>query len=333
MTTHAVDDDGGPYSLLHATLRRGRFAVTAEIGPPRSATVEPIRRKARLLRDWIDAANVTDCQSAVARLGSLAGSIAVMQEGVEPVMQLQCRDKNRIALQSELLSAAALGIPNVLLLTGDHPRFGDHPEAKPVFDLDSIQLVWTARMLRDQKKLLSGRDLTTAPRYLIGAVENPFAPPLRFRAERLGKKVAAGARFVQTQFIFDVGIFARWMEDVRSLGLDERCWVLAGVGPVKSLRALEHMRSEVPGMYVPDDVVRRLRGVPSDRVADEGLKLCAETIQQVREIPGVAGVHIMAFSWEDAIPEILERSGLGRRGSTELSHAASLGGLDETLTI
>jgi methylenetetrahydrofolate reductase (NADH) len=318
---HPVENGDGPYSLLHATLRRGRFAVTAEIGPPRSATVEPIRRKARLLRDWIDAANVTDSQSAVARLGSLAGSLAVMQEGVEPVMQLQCRDKNRIALQSELLSGAALGVPNVLLLTGDHPRFGDHPEAKPVFDLDSIQLIWTARMLRDQRKLLSGRELSVPPRYLIGAVENPFAPPLRFRAERLGKKVAAGARFFQTQFIFDVEIFARWMEDVRALGLHERCWILAGVGPIKSLRALEHMRNEVPGMHVPEAVARRLRGVPSDRVAQEGLAICAEIVQQVRAIPGVAGIHVMAFNWEDAIPEILERAGIGKRTASELPQA------------
>jgi methylenetetrahydrofolate reductase (NADPH) len=307
----AISD--GPHSLLHATLRRGRFAVTAEIGPPRSATVEPIRRKARLLRDWIDAANITDSQSAVARLGSLAGSLAAMQEGVEPVMQLQCRDRNRIALQSDLLSGAALGVPNVLLLTGDHPRFGDHPDAKPVFDLDSIQLIWTARMMRDERQLLSRRELSVPPRFLIGAVENPFAPPLRFRAERLGKKIAAGAQFVQTQFIFDVKIFARWMADVRDLGLDTRCWVLGGVGPVKSLRALEFMRSEVPGMYVPDEVMRRLRGVPSDRVAQEGINLCAEIIQQVRAIPSVAGVHIMAFSWEEAIPEILERAGIGRR--------------------
>jgi methylenetetrahydrofolate reductase (NADPH) len=314
----------GPHSLLHATLRRARFAVTAEIGPPRSATVEPIRRKARLLRDWIDAANITDSQSAVARLGSLAGSLAVMQEGVEPVMQLQCRDRNRIALQSDLLSGAALGVPNMLLLTGDHPRFGDHPDAKPVFDLDSIQLVWTARLLRDQRKLLSGRDLSVPPRYLIGCVENPFAPPLRFRAERLGKKVAAGAQFVQTQFIFDVDIFARWMADVRALGLDTRCWVLAGVGPVKSLRAVEFMRAEVPGMYVPDEVLRRLRGVPSDRVAQEGINLCAEIIQQVRAIPGVAGVHIMAFSWEEAIPEILERAGIGRRAQSDLATSGAI---------
>jgi methylenetetrahydrofolate reductase (NADPH) len=301
------------HSHLQAVLQRGRFAVTAEIGPPRGAAVAPVRRKARLLREWVDAANVTDSQSAVVRMPSWAGCLVAMQEGVEPVMQLQCRDRNRIALQSDLLGAASLGIPNVLLLTGDHPRFGDHPDAKPVFDLDSIQLIWTARTMREQRKLLSGRALKPAPDWFIGAVENPFAPPLKWRAERLGKKIAAGAQFVQTQFVFDVGIFAEWMKQVRDLGLDKRCFVLAGVGPIKSLRALEHMRFEVPGMYVPDDVVKRLSGVPSDRVAAEGLAVCSEIIQQVRDIPGVAGVHVMAFSWEDAIPEILERAGLRRR--------------------
>jgi methylenetetrahydrofolate reductase (NADPH) len=319
-------------SHLQAVLQRGRFAVTAEIGPPRGANISPIRRKARLLRDWVDAANVTDSQSAVVRMPSWAGCLVAMQEGVEPVMQLQCRDRNRIALQSDLLGAAALGIPNVLLLTGDHPRFGDHPEAKPVFDLDSIQLIWTARMMREQHKLLSGRELKPAPDWFIGAVENPFAPPLNWRAERLGKKVAAGAQFVQTQFIYDVGIFARWMEQVRNLGLDRKCFVLAGVGPVKSLRALEHMQREVPGMYVPDDVVRRLRGVPADRVAAEGLALCSEIITQVRTIPGVAGVHVMAFGWEDAIPEILERAGLAPRHSAGDLLARSAGGpFDESV--
>jgi methylenetetrahydrofolate reductase (NADPH) len=238
-----------------------------------------------------------------------------MQEGVEPVMQVQCRDKNRIALQSDLLGAAALGIPNVLLLTGDHPRFGDHPDAKPVFDLDSIQLIWTARTMREQRKLLSGRELKPGPDWFIGAVENPFAPPLQWRAERLGKKVAAGAQFFQTQFVFDVPIFTRFMAQVRDLGLDKRCFILAGVGPIRSLRALEHMQREVPGMYVPDEVVRRLRGVPDERVADEGLRLCSEIISQVMTIPGVAGTHVMAFSWEDAIPEILERAGLAPRRS------------------
>ncbi len=303
------------HSHLQAVLQRGRFAVTAEIGPPRGANIAPIRRKARLLREWVDAANVTDSQSAVVRMPSWAGCLVAMQEGVEPVMQLQCRDRNRIALQSDLLGAAALEIPNVLLLTGDHPRFGDHPDAKPVFDLDSIQLIWTARTMREQRKLLSGRNLKPAPDWFIGAVENPFAPPLKWRAERLGKKIAAGAQFCQTQFIFDVAIFSSWMERVRDLGLDKRCFILAGVGPIRSLRALEHMRREVPGMHVPEEVVRRLHGVPEDRVAAEGLALCSEILAQVKEIPGVAGVHVMAFNWEDAIPEILERAGVGRRQS------------------
>ncbi len=300
-------------SRLQDALKSGKFAVTAEIGPPRSASTTAIRRKANLLRDWVDAANITDNQSAVVRLASWAGSIVAMQEGVEPVMQLQCRDRNRIALQSDLLGAAALGIPNMLLLTGDHTRFGDHPDAKPVFDLDAIDLVWTARTMRQEAKLLSGRDLKPAPDWFIGAVENPFAPPYEWRAERLGKKVAAGAQFFQTQFIYDIPIFTRFMQKVRDLGFDKKAYILAGVGPIRSLRALEFMRGEVPGMYVPDDVVRRLRGVPSDQVSAEGLKLCSEIIQQVKEIPGVAGVHVMAVSWEEAIPEILEGAGLGRR--------------------
>lgn len=301
-------------SKLQAALQDGKFAVTCEIGPPRGSSIGPIRRKAALLKDWVDAANITDNQSAVVRMASWAGCMVVMQEGLEPVMQLQCRDRNRIALQSDLLGAAAMGIPNVLLLTGDHTRFGDHPDAKPVFDLDSIDLVWTARTMRNQAKLLSGRELKPAPEWFIGAVENPFAPPYEWRAERLGKKVAAGAQFFQTQFIFDIPIFSRFMQKVRDFGFDKKSYILAGVGPIRSLRALEFMRSEVPGMYVPDDVVRRLRGVPEDKVAAEGLKLCSEMIQQVREIPGVAGVHIMAVSWEDAIPEILEGAGLARRG-------------------
>src|SRR5262245_49334575 len=311
---------GPAFSHLHAVLKRGRFAITAELGPPRGANLAPLRRKAKLLRDWVDAANVTDGQSAVVRMASWAGCMVAIQEGLEPVMQLQCRDRNRIALQADLLAASAMSIPNVLLLTGDHVRFGDQPDAKPVFDLDSIQLVWTARTMRDQHRLLSGRELKQPPVFLIGAVENPYAPPRQFRAERLGKKIAAGAQFVQTQFIFDVGIFARWMEQVRDLGLDEKCWILAGVGPVKSVRALEHMRRDVPGMYVPDNVVKRLTGVPEDRVQAEGLAMCSEIIQQVREIPGVSGIHVMAFGWEDAIPEILERAGIGMRPRAAGAH-------------
>ncbi len=314
-STNGRTDRSSPVarSQLERAHRSGRFVVTAEIGPPRGATLAPIRRKARLLRDWVDATNVTDNSSAVVRLASWAGCLAVMQEGVEPVMQLQCRDRNRLALQSDLLGASACDIPNILCLTGDHQRYGDHPDGRGVFDLDSVELIWTARTLRDQRRLLSGRELRVPPSYWIGAVENPFAPPLAFRADRLGKKIAAGAQFVQTQVVFDVDIFSRWMERVRELGLHERCAILAGVSPIKTLRGLEHIRRDVPGMYVPDHVVRRLRGVPEDRVAAEGIGLCAEIVEQVRAIPGVAGIHLMAFAWEEAIPEILERAGIGRR--------------------
>jgi methylenetetrahydrofolate reductase (NADPH) len=295
---------------LREALASGRFAVTAEIGPPRGVEPDAIARKAELLRGCVDAANVTDNQGAHVRLSSLAGSLLAAQAGVEPVMQLTCRDRNRIALQSDLVGAAALGIPNVLLLTGDHPVFGDHPDAKPVFDLDSVQLVWTARTMRDEGLLLSGRTVEPRPGFLIGAVENPFAPPAGFRAARLGKKVAAGAEFCQTQFVFDVAGFARFMAEVVDRGLHERCAVLAGVGPIRSLRAYEFIRTKVPGVHVPDEVGRRLAGVPADRVAEEGVTLCVETIQALREIPGVAGVHVMAFGYERGIPEILERAGV-----------------------
>lgn len=297
---------------LRAALGAGRFAVTAELGPPRGANAEELRASARLLREWVDAANVTDNQGAMVRMASWAGSLIAMQEGVEPVMQLVCRDRNRMALQSDLLGASALGIRNVLLLTGDHPRFGDHPDAQPVFDLDSVQLVWTARTMRDRGELLSGRKLKVAPQWLIGAVENPFAPPLRFRAERLGKKVAAGAEFIQTQYVFDVPTFAQWMADVRDLGFDQRCAILAGVGPIRSLQALDRMH-QIPGIVIPSDVEKRLRSVPKERVLDESIALCAEIIRAVREVRGVRGVHVMAFGLEEAVPEILERAGLGRR--------------------
>lgn len=296
---------------LRAALDARRFVVTAEIGPPRGADPAAVAAKAELLRGWVDAANVTDNQGAHVRLTSLAGSLLAARSGVEPVMQLTCRDRNRIALQSELIAAGALGVPNVLLLTGDHPVYGDHPDAKAVFDLDSVQLVWTARTLRDEGRLLSGRTVDPRPDWLIGAVENPFAPPLRFRAARLGKKVAAGAEFVQTQFVFDHPIFDAWMGEVRDLGLAQRCAVIAGVGPIRSLRAAEFLRTKVPGVHVPDEVVRRLRGVVPERVAAEGTRICVETVMRLRETRGVAGVHVMAFGHERGVPEILEEAGLG----------------------
>jgi methylenetetrahydrofolate reductase (NADPH) len=295
---------------LRERLASGSFAVTAEISPPRGASTSKITKTAAALKDWVDAVNVTDNQGSNVRLASWAGSLAVLSAGLEPVMQMTCRDRNRIALQSDLLGASALGIRNILVMTGDHPKFGDHPGAKPVFDLDSVQLLWTLRTMRDQHILLSGRKLDPAPDCFLGAVENPFAPPVEFRAARLAKKIEAGAQFVQTQFVFDVPAFARWMAQVRDLGLTERCGILAGVGAVRSVRALDYMRDHVPGVEVPDDVYQRIRAVPSDKQAAEGGRLAAEIIQQVGEIPGVAGVHLLVAGNEQAVPDILDHAGL-----------------------
>jgi methylenetetrahydrofolate reductase (NADPH) len=302
---------------LRERLAAGGFAVTAEISPPRGASTDKITATAEQLKDWVDAVNVTDNQGSNVRLASWAGSLALMNAGLEPVMQMTCRDRNRIALQSDLLGASALGIRNILVMTGDHPKFGDHPGAKPVFDLDSVQLLWTLRGLRDQRVLLSGRKLDPAPDCFLGAVENPFAPPVPFRAERLAKKVDAGAQFVQTQFVFDVAAFAKWMAQVRDLGLHERCAILAGVGAVRSVKALDYMRDHVPGVEVSDHAYQRLSRQPPEKQAAEGVKLAAEIVQQVAEIPGVAGVHLLVAGNERAVPDILDAAGLH---TTRTSH-------------
>jgi methylenetetrahydrofolate reductase (NADPH) len=298
------------FGRFHRTVASGRFAVTAEIVPPRGATLSGIRRRARQLKEWIDAANITDGQSAVVRMASWAGCVGLMREGVEPVMQLSCRDRNRIALQADLLGASAIGINNVLCLTGDHPRFGDHPESRSVFDMDSMQLAWVARTLRDKGEMMNGRELSVRPHWFIGCVENPFAPPRQFRAERVGKKIAAGAQFIQTQFCFDVPIFATWMQQVRDLGLDQRCAILAGVGPIRSPQALQFMQ-DLPGVHVPEGLIRRLEG--ADDMEAEAMAWCAETIQELHEMPGVRGVHIIASGWDEFIPEVLTRAGIGKR--------------------
>jgi methylenetetrahydrofolate reductase (NADPH) len=298
-------------NAFRASLESGTFTVTAEVGPPRGADPSVLERKLSLLRDCVTAVNVTDNQSAVVRLSSWAGSLIVRAAGVTPIMQVTCRDRNRIALQSDLLGAAALGLQNVLVMTGDHPKFGDHPDAKPVFDLDSVQVLWMARSMRDHKRLLSGKPLSAPPDWFLGAVENPFAPPTAFRAARLGKKVAAGAQFVQTQYVFDVKTFGKWLTQVGDLGVLERCHILAGVGPILSARALDHLQHRVAGVFVPPDVARRLLGAPAAEFADEGRRLCAETIAELRELPGVSGVHVMAPGNEHRVPEILELAGLG----------------------
>ena len=298
-------------SGLSDRLTSGGFAVTAEISPPRGAGTGAITETAGLLRDWVDAVNVTDNQGSNVRLASWAGSLAALAAGLEPVMQMTCRDRNRIALQSDLLGASALGIRNVLAMTGDHPKFGDHPEAKPVFDLDSIQLLWALRHMRDQGAALSGKKLDPPPECFLGAVENPSAPPAGFRADRLGKKVEAGAQFVQTQYVFDMAGFGQWMAQVRDLGLHERCYILAGVGAVRSRRGLDFMRDNVPGVTVPDDVYRRLMAVPADQTAAEGARLAAETIKQLTTIEGVAGVHLFMAGNERAVPDVLGEAGIG----------------------
>jgi methylenetetrahydrofolate reductase (NADPH) len=291
---------------LADALRTGRFAVTAEVAPPRGADVTGLRETARLLRGWVDAANVTDNQGARVRMSSLAASVVLLAEGLAPVMQMTCRDRNRIALQSDLLAAGALGIPNVLLMTGDRPEGGDHPDAVAVYDLDSDGLTVAARALRDDATLLSGQVVRSPPRYLIGAVDLGAGEP-----ERLARKVANGAEFVQTQFVFDVPAFATWLSRVRDLGLTQGCGILAGVGPIRSLRALDVMAT-LPGVAVPAALERRLRGVPAHRVADEGMAVCAETVAALRELPDLAGIHVMAVAYERGVPEILTAAGLSR---------------------
>jgi methylenetetrahydrofolate reductase (NADPH) len=307
--------EGQSLGFRHRLAAR-EFAVTAEIGPPRGADTAPVTAKARLLSGWVDAVNITDNQSAAVRLSSLAGCLAALAAGVEPIMQLTCRDRNRIALQSELLSASALGIPSVVIMTGDHPRHGDHADAKAVFDLDSIGLLKVATAMRDDGRLMSGGALKPPPNWLLGAVENVPAAHSHARKDaatwRLAAKVEAGAQFVQTQFVFDVPAFAAWMASIRDLGLDQRCRILAGVGPIRSHRALAHMAG-IPGVSIPDWVSDRLAAAGPDRFREEGEKLCAEIIAELAQVPGVAGVHVMAIGAESSIPALLQRAGLPAR--------------------
>jgi methylenetetrahydrofolate reductase (NADPH) len=301
-------------STLRDRLAAGEFTITAELSPPRGASAAAMLTRAELLRGWVDAVNITDNQGSHVRLSSWAGAVAVKQSGtIEPIMQMTCRDRNRIALQSDLLGAGAHGIENVLFMSGDHPKFGDHPGAKTVFDMDSTQLIWTARTMRDEAKLISGKELNPAPRFFIGAVENPFAPPLEYRAQRAAKKIAAGAQFIQTQYVFDIDVFRRWVTGLGELGVLDRCFILAGVGVIRSVRMLDFLSSgKVPGVQIPEPVVRRLRGVAPDDVGAEGALLAAEVIAAVRDLPGVSGVHLLTAGYEKQTPELLRMAGIDR---------------------
>jgi len=297
-------------SNIERILESGGFVVTSECGPPRGADPEVIRKKGNLLKGVVDAVNVTDNQTSVVRMSSLASCFILKEMGFDPILQMVCRDRNRIAIQSDILGGAALGINNILCLSGDHQKFGDHPKAKNVFDMDSIQLIQTVKTLRDEGKFVGGEEVKGKPMLFIGAAENPFADPFEIRAARLGKKVKAGVEFLQTQCIYNIARFEKWMEMVRERGLHERCAILAGVTPFKSAGMARYMKNSVPGMDVPDEMIERMKGVPKEKQSEEGIKICVETIQRVREIPGVRGVHIMAIEWEEKVVEIAKAAGL-----------------------
>ena len=307
-------------SNLEKILRAGHFAATGELGPPTSASREVIEEKARYLKGNVDSVNITDNQTAVVRMSSISVGVQLLELGIEPNIQMTCRDRNRIAIQSDLLGAAALGMKNLLCLTGDHQTFGNHPAAKNVFDLDSINMLMMVKQMREGK-LQSGDEMDVPPKFFIGAAANPFADPFDFRPYRLAKKVRAGAEFIQTQLIYNVPKFAEYMKRAGDLGVLDDVYILAGVGPIKSSGAARYMATQVPGMDVPDEIVQRMsgaiKGIPKEekkarRAAwqEEGINICVEIIQQVREIPGVSGVHIMAIEWEEAVPTIVEKAGL-----------------------
>jgi len=293
---------------LEKILESGNFAVTAEAGPPKGAGAEVIQRKGEVLRHCCDAINVTDNQTAIVRLSSLAGCLLLKQQGADPVMQIVVRDRNRLAIQSDVLGAVALGIGNILCLSGDHQKFGNHPTARGVFDIDSIQLIQTLKNMRDEKKFLSGDDISGEVPLFIGAAANPFADPFEYRVSRLAKKVKAGADFIQTQAVYDVARFTKWMEMVTERGLDRQVHILAGVIPIKSAGMARYMRDSVPGVSVPDEIVARME--KAEKGKEEGLKIVLEIIEQLKQIPGVHGIHIMAVGWEDIVPEVVEKAGL-----------------------
>jgi 5,10-methylenetetrahydrofolate reductase len=293
---------------LEKVLTAGHFAVTSELGPPKGTSADFVRRKAEVLRSYVDAVNITDNQTAVVRMSSVAACAIVKQTGLDPVMQMTCRDRNRIAIQSDILGAVALGIGNLLCLSGDHQKFGNHPESKNVHDVDSIQLVQMVRKMRDEGQFLCGEKISGAVPLFIGAAANPFADPFEFRPLRLEKKVRAGADFIQTQGVFDVERFARFMEGVRQRGLHEKVHILAGIIPMKSAGMARYMRDYVSGLIVPNDLVERME--KAEDAKEEGVRICLEIIEQVRQIEGVHGIHIMAVAWEEIVPVIVQRAGL-----------------------
>nr|NJM02083.1 methylenetetrahydrofolate reductase [Desulfobacula sp.] len=298
------------FSRLHETLSRGEFAVTGECGPPRGANKEVIDKKINLLNGFVDAVNVTDNQTAIVRMSSIAASAHLVAAGLEPVMQMVVRDRNRIAIQSDIMGAYSLGIRNILCLSGDHQKFGSQPDAMNVFDIDSMNLIRTVRNMRDTGKDMSGFDLDTAPQMFIGAAANPFADPFEYRVIRLAKKIDAGADFIQTQCIYNMDRFKEWIRLSREEGLTEKVYIFGGVTPLRSAGMARYMKNKVAGMDIPDEIIQRMDGVDKKSQAQEGIHICLETIRELRELKGVAGVHIMAIEWEEAVEQIVRQAGL-----------------------
>jgi len=302
-------------SKLEKILAAGHLAVTSECGPPRGSDPDVIVEKANLIKDHVDAINVTDNQTSMTRLCSLAACIRLKLIGMEPVLQMVTRDRNRIALQSDILGAASFDISNILCLSGDHQSFGDCAQGQNVHDIDSMQLIQTVRHMRDDGKFLGGDDIKRPPQMFVGAAANPFADPYEIRVPRLAKKVAAGAEFIQTQCIYNLDKFEGWMKEICDRGLHEKVAILAGMTPMKSAGMARYMKNRVPGMDVPDEVVKRLADTPKEKQAQEGIDICVEAIQRLKEVEGVRGFHVMAIEWEEKVPEIVERTGLYPRPS------------------
>ncbi|MBN7758621.1 methylenetetrahydrofolate reductase [Nitratireductor aquimarinus] len=298
---------------LERVLRRGEFAVTAELNPPDSANAQDVYERAAIFDGWVDGINAVDASGANCHMSSMGICALLTRMGYATIMQIACRDRNRIAIQGDVLGAAAMGVSNIMCLTGDGVQAGDQPGAKPVFDLDCMSLLETVRTMRDEEKFLSGRRLTTPPAVFLGAAINPFAPPCDFRPQRLAKKIAAGAQFVQSQYCYDVPMLREYMKRVRDMGLDEKCFILVGVGPLASAKTARWIRTNVPGVHIPDAVIARLEGAENQK--EEGKRLCIDIINEVKEIEGVSGVHVMAYRQEEFVAEIVHDSGVlkGRR--------------------
>jgi len=297
-------------SKLEKILKAGHFAFTGECGPPKGANVDHLKEKISHLKGMVDAVNITDNQTSVVRMSSWAASIILLQEGIEPNFQMVCRDRNRLAIQSDILGVYAMGIRNMLCLSGDHQSFGNHPEAKGVFDLDSMQLIALVKKMRDEGKFINNEEIDVPPKLFIGAACNPFADPFEFRVHRLGMKIDAGADFIQTQCIYNMDKFREFMKMAVDIGLHEKCYILAGITPMKSVGMAQYLAKSVPGMDVPESLIKRLKGAEKGKVAEEGIKFVLEQIEEFKEMEGVAGVHLMAIEWEHRVPEIAERAGV-----------------------